>query len=188
MRDCGWGADSFTASSISLSDGNNASYAQPMAMPVPQALSPDHTVNRVDPYTNPSYMQDYTSGYPSQSNSNYPPPAQDAYGGYETPNTARPGDNNYGYASGYGHQDTMVAAPIPRAMNTHLPDGTPNFPLSDSVTSPIGSGQGHANMYDTTAHEGMNAPPSYAVAADQSGATQAPRRNPSMDKSGGYFR
>jgi hypothetical protein len=139
-------------------------------------------------------MQD-SIPYPDQSQTSYPP-AQDAYGGYETPNTARPVDTGHGqYPSSPGHYSHgatgMIAAPVPRSMNAQLPDGTPNFAL-DSLISPTGSGPGHhhsQSFYDTSAQEDrINAPPSYALAADDQAQRGGHPRAPSMDKSGGYFR
>jgi len=146
-------------------------------MPVARAVSPQssNTAGRVDPFTNPDYMHDQIP-YPQQPPATAGYSGQDAYGGYETPNTARPMDStNYGHAS---YPPTGVVAPIPRGVNTQMHDGTPQFPL-DGVTSPVSPGRADVQMYDT--------PPSYAVAADIPQG-QAPRRTGSMDKSGGYFR
>jgi hypothetical protein len=75
----------------------------PVAVPAARALSPpsqstNNTMSRVDSYTNPGYMHDRV---PYPSHKPHHETQSDAYGGYETPNTARPMDNPAGYGQSY---------------------------------------------------------------------------------------
>jgi hypothetical protein len=116
---------------FAFTDANSSAYAyaqpepqtQPMPMPVPAArvLSPQSqftntTVNRVDPYTNPGYMHDRV---PYPSHNPHHETQSDAYGGYETPNTARPMDNPAGYGQSYSQ--------------SQMNEGTPQFPPSGEL-------------------------------------------------------
>lgn len=100
-------------------------------------------MNRVDPYTNPGYMHDRV---PYPSHNPHHETQSDAYGGYETPNTARPMDNPAGYGQSY---------PQPQ-MN----EGIPHFPTSGELPT-------YALAADTTS-QGQGQPAQLTGSNDKS--------------------
>jgi hypothetical protein len=89
---------------------------------------------RVDFYTNPGYMHDQVP-YPTHNpHPAHPETQSDAYGGYETPNTARPTDNPAGYGQSYSQPQMNEGTPH------FLPSGElPTYALAADATS---QGQG----------------------------------------------
>lgn len=146
------------------SDGNYNNQYQADRMPEPRPASPSSSDGHANAYNNPQPLYNSTpqpSEQYHQSTGYQQHQEQDAYGGYETPNTANPGISpvvygnsshargssydNYGQ-SNYPTSGSHLApvAPHPQRLNTNLPSN-PGFPLT-SPSSPV---QGDAYPYST---------------------------------------
>lgn len=141
-------------------------------MPVPQpnpTPAPSQSHYTSDPYSNPQPLYNQSRGQSGDYGQQQHGQAQDAYGGYETPNTAHPGispvvyggnnqqqqshsrggsyDNHYN-SSSYptsGGSGLAPVAPNPQRLNTNLPNN-PGF----SLTSPVSATRSqHGFAYST---------------------------------------